>query len=394
MSQSALASTAVVLSRTGPDHASGYGVDMDKSQLRELARRYTNGELPLTEYRREREALIDAITEGRVSIERKPVAPTPQKPHTDQPASRSRPAALSVHTVVIGVLVLALAVWLIYPLDREPPAPAPVQQPVEAVVQHIPGPGERIVEEFLTENQWHEAGVSQFESAWVALTEVEREEARRAGTVGRLLQRLSEQLEAHQATYDLTPSETNWHSLNKLYALGQTLGVDHLLNAPVRKPAPVDEAPATPAAMSMEAVAENPVPDAATPATDTEPPPATPPVAVASEPEPEDVVATTPDVEPAAVSVESDDTATVSSPGFTLQLFTLSNRDNAQNLLDTYPQLDLKVWTVDNGERYRVLYGRFVSKVAALNAYDELPPALTPDQSKPLVRQIPDDFDW
>ena len=173
----------------------------------------------------ERETPSGGIDDASISIERaSPLASAPRLDPVRHRVVGGRPAgAVSVHSIVVCLLVLGVALWLIYPIKRETAKINPVQPVAQVPVREAPGPGERIVEEFLNAGDWSTRGVSNFELAWVNLTEVERTEAREAGDFKRLVAALGKELDTRQAVYERAPTESNWRGLSALYTLGHTL---------------------------------------------------------------------------------------------------------------------------------------------------------------------------
>ena len=294
----------------------------------------------------ERETPSGGIDDASISIER--ASPLASAPRLDPVRHRvgGRPAgAVSVHSIAVCLLVLGVALWVIYPIKRETAKINPVQPVAQVPVREAPGPGERIVEEFLNAGDWSTRGVSNFELAWVNLTEVERTEAREAGDFKRLVAALGEELDTRQAVYGRAPTESNWRGLSALYTLGQALGVGDSLPVPMLKVKMLEPAlsEASTAGGSLGALA-----------------------------------AGAPDWK------VLDATA-----GYTLQLFALSREENVRKVLDAYPELDLRVLTVAHGNaRHRIVYGLFEVESDAAAAYSRLPLELTRDQPMPIIKSI------
>lgn len=75
------------------------------------------------------------------------------------------------------------------------------------------------------------------------------------------------------------------------------------------------------------------------------------------------------------------------SSSYTLQLFALSNAENVQKVLDTYPQLDLRVISGANGARpHRIVFGSFAAEDDAAAPYRDLPADLTRGQPIPVIK--------
>jgi len=374
---------------------------MDKSQLRLLARDFANGDIAFADYRRQREELIDDIVAGALEIERTPTPAAPPAPEPVPPPAQSSSTSsgpLSLQSILVGLLVLGLAVWLMYPTKREAPQFASIQPPEQTKTREAPGPGERIVAEFLRANAWGEYDLDQFLAAWVALTATERSEARQAGDVQRLGDALIREMKAIQAVYDLSPSTEKEKSLETLTLLAaaldvkisrvRTQAVEPILESQV-SPAPLETVASS---IKATAIDQLMVPATADPLVESVEPAQPEMVTDAQDALPledltdENVTLTVVENSRAATSrwKPLDDVA-----GYTLQLFALSNTENVSKVLRTYPTLDLRVLTLAAGNaRHRIVFGSFPAQAGAAAAYLELPTALTRDQPAPIIKSI------
>ena len=153
------------------------------SQLRELARRYSAGQLASTEYRQQRAALLGDIAAGRTKIEYRDITPPkPAAPPTyimdvgeDEPATRRIPIIMGT-----AALLAALGVggWLVLQTQTAPPA----------TIQHVAPKDQAVaaIEEFLNSKDWSSAGVAAFQSRWDSFTPEQQANARSDGAFVRL----------------------------------------------------------------------------------------------------------------------------------------------------------------------------------------------------------------
>jgi hypothetical protein len=285
-----------------------------------------------------------------------------------------------------------------YPTKREAPQFASIQPPEQTKTREAPGPGERIVAEFLRANAWGEYDLDQFLAAWVALTATERSEARQAGDVQRLGDALIREMKAIQAVYDLSPSTEKEKSLETLTLLAAALDVK-ISRVRTQAVEPILESQVSPApletvASSIKATA---IDQLMVPATAD-------PLVESVEPAQPEMVTDAQDALPLEDLTDENVTLTVVEnsrgatsgwkplddlAGYTLQLFALSNTENVSKVLRTYPTLDLRVLTLAAGNaRHRIVFGSFPAQAGAAAAYLELPTALTRDQPAPIIKSI------
>ena len=371
---------------------------MDKSQLRLLARDFASGDLNFADYRRQRDGLIDDIVAGVVDIERVPTAtpPTaaelPQQPNSEH-AKSSRP--LSGQSILVGLVVLGLVAWLLYPATVTVPKFVPVQQPEQVAVREAPGPGERIVTEFLRAKAWGNVAVGQFLAAWVALTTTERREARQAGGIQQLTEALNQEMNTRQAVYDLAPSTDKKQALETLYELAVTLDITAAVPEPRTMVTTLK--PETAATASIKPAVDLKTVDSTVAQLTVEP------VASATQKTITTLETTTPlkTESPEETFDQNAGLGTLKrskppswkaperSTGYTLQLFALSDAANVTKVLSTYPTLDLRVLTLaTGGARHRIVYGSFSEQAAATAAYHRLPTELTRGQPTPIIKSI------
>jgi septal ring-binding cell division protein DamX len=349
---------------------------MDRSQLRKLSKLYATGELEQGEYRRLRGELIDGIVGGGIGIVREP---SPRPPTQDEPTAASETAAkrsLTPAYVIIGLVVVSAGVWLVVPEPEPEPPPSVVSNastPMITSAPVAPGPGERLIEELLADDDWSEGRLSTFELAWSTLTEAERKEAKGSRMYVRLHDAIVQEINAQQALAALDPGGAATDAARRAFALGQFLEMSL---------APLALGSASPqVATSEDASRPLAIGGGSPPAAATEP--AGPSVAPTEESSPQGETTGVDPVPPAPVS-----TAPVAEI-YTLQLYALSNLENAQRVLADHPDLDLELYALDDaGPRYRIVYGRYASKLEASEAFERLPSSLREGQAEPTIRSV------
>ena len=359
--------------------------EMDKSQLRKLTQEFANGELDGDKFRRTRAKLIDDIAEGRVVIVREPAQipiARPQPAPAPTPTTHPLPPTIKPVYVVVGLLVLGALIWVVYPNKPERPyQPATTTEIAEPVEVKAPGPGERLVGEFLQSNRWDPADLTEFATAWSVLTEIEREETKSSGDLDRLFQAIVRELNAQQALAALDDSGAAYEASIRIHELGSTLGMTDRL--PELNPAKI---PATANTIESETTTQvngpgqvegvevttkvEPLPElSALPITETE-------SEIATEFQAHD--------QTPAQSLESD-----AERGFTIQLFALSNLDNVKAVLADHDGVDLRVVSLPNeAAPHRILYGVYPTPFGAETAYAKLPASLTQGRAKPVIKSI------
>ena len=116
------------------------------SQLRELARQYSAGQVARDEYRRQRGVLLDDVASGKVQIDYRVITPPkPAAPPTviidvgdDEPETRRL-------TIILGAIALVVAIgaggWFYLQSQTAPPAPvvnvAPKAPAIAAVEEFV-----------------------------------------------------------------------------------------------------------------------------------------------------------------------------------------------------------------------------------------------------------------
>ena len=193
------------------------------SQLRELARQYSAGQVARDEYRTRRTTLIDDITARRTPIDYRDITPPKSSaPPTividvgeDEPESRRVP-------IIMGAIALVLALgaggWLVLKSQTAPPAPAVNVAPKN--------PATLALDEFLTSADWSSAGVAAFEERWDAFDPTLREAAHQDPAFGRLENELRTRIEDQMAVAAVDTSGKADGEAGRLRAFGARMGIE------------------------------------------------------------------------------------------------------------------------------------------------------------------------
>lgn len=357
---------------------------MHKSQLRKLAQQYARAELEEAEYRRLRIELIDSIVDERIPIVREP-PPKPVPPPSAPPREDPEPVRRSLAPiyVVVGVVVIGLVAWFGFASKPEPPRS--VSTVGQSTVARSPGPGERLIEEFLTQIQWSEARLSGFKTGWSALSELERAQARDSSAYQKLSTAIGQEISAQQALAQLDGSGENRPAVERAHGFGRYLGMEDSL--PKLAPASAS----TEAAQVSESVSTyaepEPIPEALA-SVETQSEEAVLPADAIAEGQPEPAInsgataATTMSLHGKWLSAQQRD-------HYSLQLFVMNSDENVESLLNRYPDLNLKVHLSSNqSSRFRILYGVFETEADAHRAFQTLPADITKDVANPVARSI------
>ncbi len=317
---------------------------MDKSPLRKLAEAYAREKLSLEDYREQRRRLLDALEDGDIELPKtSPDAlPVPSEDEATRP-SRIIPSALTI----TGALLLALLTWIWLPGTVSETAPGKIATPAAAPVDT--SPAQRLLERFLSANQWDNAALASFEAHWRELPENNQLWVRTKPVFQHMENALNRELNAQKALTALAVPTANQVSISQLIAFGVMLGVDGL-----------EPAFSVPEEMPLEA---------------TESPSAlSPKNRVAGE------IA---DLNGARwLDTQADER-------FSLQLFAVNHLRTVESLIARFPELELKLVPLERANpRYRLLYGVFPSHDAAWAAYNTLPAAIRSQQPQPVVKTV------
>jgi hypothetical protein len=192
------------------------------SQLRELARQFSAGQVGRDEYRRERTALLDQIGQGRLAIAYREITPPkPMSPPTviidvgdDEPGENRLPIYLGA--VLLIVAVLGGGWWY---LTQQTAAPSDV-------VNVAPkAEGVAVIEEFLSAKDWSSAGIAEFERRWTELDAAHQVEARNDPSFGRLEAGLRSRIEDQLSVLSLDKTGQAQAEVTRLRDFGTRLGV-------------------------------------------------------------------------------------------------------------------------------------------------------------------------
>ena len=354
---------------------------MDKSQLRKLTQEFTNGGLDEDEFRRARVKLIDDITAGRVAIVREPTPRPMPRPRPAPPSPNEPPASIKPVYVAVGLLVLAAFIFGVYPHKPDRPFESVPTTAVQAPAEvEAPGPGERLVAEFLQTRSWSAEDLSQFATAWNALTDIEREETRVSGDLERLFEAILRELNAQQALAALDDTGAARQASARIHALGMALGMEHRLPS-------IEIDAATPPAIDETTSGEV----AATTSNQE--------VEVIAIVETETLALPLPVIKsqanldseaPSSVDTTPDNRLDQNPSGsYTIQLFALSNLENVQSVLAGHDDLDLGVVSLpDSVPPHRIIFGAYATTAAAEAAYAKLPASLTQGRTKPVIKTL------
>lgn len=377
---------------------------MQKSQLRRLALDHARGELSHDDYVRERSELIDAIAGGNLAIERevpRPASSTAVETIASKPTlvaeATPQQGGGSLVYIVIGAIVLATVVYLIWPIINSPSTPIVVRTPEKATVPAPPAipASQRLVQNFVDENNWNESSTTSFLEQWQALSETERNEARVAPWFLSLTTALRQEINARRALAGLSGGEADRVEGQRLVAFAGALGIEGTFPS-FAKP---DSADGLTTTASTADLAQG---EAKIDASNTEPPIATAPPAPAPESTPQPISDPKPTSKPSPGSSEAPKTSTSDSltktdagwltqqpsSDYTLQLFVVRDLSEIRKLAARHE--DAKLYVVRTGDTYRLLQGRYKSVAEAKAAHATLPAGLRLDQPDIIVRTFAD----
>lgn len=192
------------------------------SQLRELARQYSAGQVARDDYRRQRAVLLDDVAAGKVAIDYRVITPPkPAAPPTviidvgdDEPEARRVP-------IILGAIALVVAIGAggFFYLRAQTEAPA---QTVKVAPK---APAIAAVEEFVQSADWSSAGTNAFEARWDAFDPDQQAEARAHAAFGRLENELRLRIEDQGALAGLEPGGAAEAEAIRLKAFAERLGL-------------------------------------------------------------------------------------------------------------------------------------------------------------------------
>jgi hypothetical protein len=192
------------------------------SQLRELARQFSAGQVGRDDYRRDRSAMLEQIGNGKLAIAYREITPPkPASPPTvlidvgdDEPGTNRLP-------IIVGALVLVAGLagggwWYI---NQQTAAPA------ELVDVAPKAEGVAVIEDFLMANDWSSAGIAEFERRWSELDAAHQAEGRNDPAFGRLEAGLRSRIEDQLSVMSLDQTGQAQAEATRLRDFGTRLGV-------------------------------------------------------------------------------------------------------------------------------------------------------------------------
>lgn len=192
------------------------------SQLRELARQFSAGQVGRDDYRRDRTALLEQVGSGKLAIAYREITPPkPASPPTviidvgdDEPGSNRS-------TIFLGALLLVVSIaaggwWYINQQTAAPAALVDVAPKAEGVA---------VIEDFLMANDWSSAGIAEFERRWSELDTAHQAEGRSDPAFGRLEAGLRSRIEDQLSVMSLDQTGQTAAEVTRLRDFGTRLGV-------------------------------------------------------------------------------------------------------------------------------------------------------------------------
>ena len=189
---------------------------MNLSTLRDMSRAYALGALDRETYRKQRHELLTRITAGELPVlafappepEQRTVFPyeddvgdTTQEilapllaPQTIDPSRKGSPLFI----VAVTVIALGAGGWTL----RQYPSSEPAASVVAVVADSASHTGD-LLAEFLSANQWQSSNLAALSERWEGLDSPTRERLRAAPTMGRLIDKVLEQIQAERALFTL-----------------------------------------------------------------------------------------------------------------------------------------------------------------------------------------------
>lgn len=191
------------------------------SQLRELARQYSAGQMAREDYRKQRTSLLTDIASGRLVIDYREI--TPPKPSAptviidvgeDEPEVRRVP-------IILGALLVVVAVGAGGFFYVRQQTAVPMQ--VRSVVPQ--DPAVQAAEEFLRSQDWSSAGMSAFEARLAAFGPEQIAAARGEPAFAQLQRELRARIEDQKALASLDESGKAEAEILRLRGFAARLGL-------------------------------------------------------------------------------------------------------------------------------------------------------------------------
>ena len=164
---------------------------MKSSQVRELARRYATGQLNQENYRSQRRALIDAVTNGRQALVYK---------ESGNGLMLRRNGIKFLAMSVVAALVAGVVISMLLKnttANRQTAARPVVATPAPMVP--APAPGAGLVHTFIDANDWTDGSLDTFTHRWISLPTDEQSKARDSLMYPRLVSELRDQITSEKA---------------------------------------------------------------------------------------------------------------------------------------------------------------------------------------------------
>ncbi len=173
-------------------------ISLGRSQLRQLALRYANGDLEAGTYCDVRTCLIDDITSGRRAIERHEMSGVARFEAADKAPIPTRSNSRFWSYVISALVMLTALCLATSPLLDKPSAATaasiePSGKPVDGASEPPGRTGEKLLKELLARSRWTPTDLNAFRSQWQALPASSTEQARRSEAFAKVLRALSEQ---------------------------------------------------------------------------------------------------------------------------------------------------------------------------------------------------------
>jgi hypothetical protein len=190
------------------------------SQLRELARQYSAGQMARDDYRSRRTALLGEIASGKTSIEYREI--TPPKPAAptvvidvgeDEPEVRRLPIILGAILVVVS-----LGAGGFFYLRAQTAVPTEVRNVAPQ------NPAVQAAAEFMRTKDWSSAGMAAFEARLAGLGEAQVAAAHQDGAFALLERELRSRIEDQKALASLDPAKAD-AEIMRLRAFADRIGV-------------------------------------------------------------------------------------------------------------------------------------------------------------------------
>lgn len=162
---------------------------MKVSQLRDLTRKYANGQLGREEYLAERERLIGGVVAGQIELHYRELTPVPQH---GAPAQKHW-LFIGGSIMLVGLLLIAL---LAYFVDDGPTRSQAATANGPAAVEN---PGAKRLSAFMSAGDWSEDSLARLERDWQGLSAFQRQNARRSATFQRLKYETSQRITEQEA---------------------------------------------------------------------------------------------------------------------------------------------------------------------------------------------------